>query len=203
MLCYLLGAFPTGYLTSRYIYGLDIRKHGSGNTGATNVFRVLGARAGLITAIGDVGKSVLALRLSESLLGGPVWGLELRTILLIFGVIVIAGHNWSIFLGFEGGKGVATTVGVLLTLLPWLIIILLLIWIPIIYLTRYVSLASIISGLMIPILMILFKEPGEFIFFGIIAALFVVYRHRSNIQRLLNGTENRIDFKKKKTKRVR
>lgn len=202
IISYLLGSIPVGYIVSRFISGLDIRKHGSGNTGATNVFRVLGLKAGLLTAIGDIGKAIIAIKIVESIILEPYWGLELRTILLISGIIVIFGHNWSIFLGFDGGKGVATTVGVLLTLLPYSLLILVAIWVLLVYFTRYVSLASIVSGITIPILMILFKEPSEYIFFGIIAAIFVIYRHRSNIQRLLKGKENQIEFKSQ-NKRVR
>lgn len=202
IISYLLGSIPVGYIVSRFINGLDIRKHGSGNTGATNVFRVLGLKAGLLTAIGDIGKAIIAIKIVERILLEPHWGLELRTILLISGIIVIVGHNWSIFLGFDGGKGVATTVGVLLTLLPYSLLILVGIWVLLVYFTRYVSLASIVSGLTIPILMILFREPSEYIFFGIIAAIFVIYRHRSNIQRLLKGKENKIEFKSQ-NKRVR
>lgn len=202
---YVLGSIPTGYLTARQVGGIDIRERGSGNTGATNVFRVLGAKAGLITAFGDILKGVIAVQIAKYVLQEPVWGMEPSTAFLIAGVLVIAGHNWSLFLGFEGGKGVATTVGVLLSLLPYLMLVLLFVWVPIVYLTRYVSLASISAGVMIPILMFFFKEPGEYLFFGIIIALFVVYRHRSNIQRLLAGKESKIEFgkKKQKSKRVR
>lgn len=202
LVSYLLGSFPTGYLVAKQLGGIEIRRHGSGNTGATNVFRVLGAKAGLITAIGDIGKGFLAILLARIWITQSIWGIEPRTILLICGVLVIAGHNWSIFLNFDGGKGVATTVGVLLTLSPYLLILLVGIWLPIVYLTRYVSLASIAASVMIPVLMILFRESGEYIFFGIIIALFVLYRHRSNIRRLLQGKENRLE-RKKKSKRVR
>ncbi|AZR72763.1 acyl-phosphate glycerol 3-phosphate acyltransferase [Anoxybacter fermentans] len=204
VLSYLLGSIPTGYIVAKKLKGIDIREYGSGNTGATNVFRVLGSKAGLITAIGDVGKGILAILIAKSTVTEPIWGLKPETIYLICGILVIAGHNWSIFLGFNGGKGIATTAGVLLTLLPYLLLILVFVWLPIVYLTRYVSLGSIISGLMVPILMILFKEPGEYILFGIVIAIFVVYRHRSNIQRLLKGTENKIQLPgKKKSRRVR
>ncbi len=197
LLSYLLGSIPTGYITGRMMKGIDIRQHGSGNTGATNVFRVLGFKAGLITAVGDIGKGILTLQLVKVILKAPVWGLEIKTVLLICGILVIAGHNWSLFLKFEGGKGIATTVGVLLLLSPYLLLILLFVWLPLVYLTKYVSLGSIVSGVMIPVLMILFRESGEYILFGIIIAIFVVYRHRSNIQRLLAGTENKISFSKK------
>lgn len=204
LISYLLGSIPIGYLVSRYLNNVDIRQHGSGNTGATNVYRILGLKAGLITAIGDIGKAIIAIKIVERLILTAHWGLELKTILLISGIIVIIGHNWSIFLRFDGGKGVATTVGVLLALLPYSLLILTVIWISIVYFTRYVSLASIISGLTLPLLLVLFKEPSEYIIFGIAAALFVIYRHRSNIQRLLKGEENQIRSKANdKSKRVR
>lgn len=201
---YLVGSFPTGYLSVKLLQGIDIRDYGSGNTGATNVFRVAGTKAALITAVGDVGKGILALQLAKVMLQEPLWGLEPKTALLICGIIVIAGHNWSIFLRFEGGKGVATTGGVLIALIPYMIWILLVIWLSLVVSTRYVSIASMVSGIAIPVFMLVFREPGEYVLFGIVIAIFVLYRHRSNIQRLLAGNENRLDWSQKgKKKRVR
>ncbi|MCK4259050.1 MAG: glycerol-3-phosphate 1-O-acyltransferase PlsY [Halanaerobiales bacterium] len=200
---YLLGSIPTGFIIAKIMNGIDIRQHGSGNTGATNVFRVLGSKAGLITAIGDISKGILVLVLVRTFMKVPVWGLEIRTVLLICALSVISGHNWSIFLGFEGGKGIATTAGVLMYLTPYLFLILIFVFVSIVYLTKYVSLGSIITGAMIPVIMILLKEPGEYILFGIIAAIFVVYRHRGNIERLLAGTENKISKPGKGSGRVR
>lgn len=199
---YLLGSIPFGYIIAKKFKGVDIRNHGSGNTGATNVFRVLGSKAGLATAIGDVGKGIVAIIIARVLINQTTWGMTEETVNLITAILVIGGHNWPVFLKFNGGKGVATTAGVFLALFPYLFPILVLVWLPIVFLTKYVSLASMAAGIAIPILMILFNEPLPYLFFGIIAAIFVLYRHRSNIKRLLKGEENKINFPSKE-KRVR
>lgn len=194
VMSYLLGSIPFGYLSVKWIKGVDVRQHGSGNTGATNALRVGGPGAALLAAVGDVGKGVLAIVIARVLINTPIFGLKVKILLLICSLIVILGHSWSLFLNFQGGKGVATTLGVLIALLPYLIPIILLFWIGIIAFTRYVSLASMIAALLVPVMMTIFHEPGEYIFFGIVVAIFVIYRHRSNIQRLIKGNENKIEW---------
>jgi glycerol-3-phosphate acyltransferase PlsY len=189
----------------KLLQGIDVRDYGSGNTGATNVFRVGGPKAAVITAIGDVGKGVLAVTIARLLVKEAIWGIEPKTILLLCGLMVIAGHNWSVFLNFEGGKGVATTAGVIFILMPYLIWVLVLVWFPVVLLTRYVSLASMMAGLSVPIVMLVRGEPLNYLLFGFLVAIFILFRHRANIQRLLAGTESRIDWlrRDKAKKRVR
>lgn len=205
VLSYLLGSIPFGYVSVKLFQGIDVRDYGSGNTGATNVFRVGGPKAALITAIGDIGKGILAVTVARLLVKEPIWGIEAKTILLICGLIVIVGHNWSVFLNFEGGKGVATTAGVIFILMPYLIWVLVLAWFPVVLLTRYVSLASMAAGVTVPIVMLVRGEPWDYLIFGFVVAIFILFRHRANIRRLLSGTENRIDWlrKDKAKKRVR
>lgn len=205
VLSYFLGSIPFGYVSVKLLQGIDVRDYGSGNTGATNVFRVGGPKAALITAIGDVGKGILAVSLVRLMVKEPIFGLEPKTILLLCGLFVIAGHNWSVFLNFQGGKGVATTAGVIFILLPYLIWVLILAWFPLVLLTRYVSLASMVAGVTVPIVMLVRGEPWDYLLFGFMVAIFILFRHRANIRRLLAGTESRIDWfrRDKAKKRVR
>lgn len=203
LLSYFLGAIPFGYVSVRLIKGIDIREHGSGNTGATNVLRTAGPLAAIITMVGDVLKSVLAIKIAQALIDAPILGLNVKTILLICGLIAILGHSFSVFLNFQGGKGVATTLGALIALLPYLIPLVLMVWIPIVITTRYVSLASMLAGVAIPILLAIFHEPIEFIIAGLLIAVFVIYRHRSNVQRLINGTENKIQWRRSQSRKLR
>lgn len=181
LLGYLLGSIPFGYLVVYKWMQIDIRKHGSGNIGFTNVFRIAGLLPGLLVLIGDLGKGIIAVLIGKWL-GG-----ELASVLC--GLTSIFGHNWSLFLNFTGGRGVATGAGVFFALAPKVLIITSLIWVGIIALTRYVSLASILGAASVPILMLLFRESAILTLFGLIAAIFVIYRHRPNINRLLAGTE--------------
>lgn len=186
VMSYFLGSIPFGYLVGKYIKKIDITKHGSGNIGTTNAFRILGPGPASFVLAGDVLKGFIAtfIAMQYSI-----------TIGLIAGLIVMAGHNWPIFLKFKGGRGVATGAGVVLALVPKVLLISLVIWIAIIFLTRYVSLGSIIGAITVPILMIIFKEPPIIILFGTIAALFVIIRHIPNIKRLLAGNELKIGKK--------
>lgn len=181
LISYLIGSIPIGYLVVAKWHGLDIRKYGSGNIGFTNVFRIVGFGPGLIVLVGDIAKGVIAVLLSKQL-GGELTA-------MLGGLAAIAGHNWSLFLGFSGGRGVATGAGVFFALAPKAISLSALIWIVTIALTRYVSLGSILGSIALPILIIVFYDSWLLFVFGLLAAAFVVYRHRPNIKRLLNGTE--------------
>lgn len=191
IIAYLLGSIPFGLLIGK-IKGIDLRKFGSGNIGATNAYRILGFKWGLLVAVLDILKGIIAVQIAQSLLPAQTSGSFIIHILA--GLAAIAGHNWSIFLGFNGGRGVATAVGVLLKLEPLVILILLFVWLGIIFITRYVSLASITSALLVPFLMFFLGSPGVYIIFGVLTAVFVIYRHRPNIARLLAGNENRITW---------
>ncbi|MFA5536121.1 MAG: glycerol-3-phosphate 1-O-acyltransferase PlsY [Bacillota bacterium] len=178
---YLLGSIPFGYLVVQKLKGLDIRKHGSGNTGFTNVYRIAGLLPGLIVLMGDLGKGVVAVLIGQWF-GGEWAG-------VICGLTSMLGHNWSIFLNFTGGRGVATGAGVFFALAPKVLLITSLIWITVIILTKYVSLGSIMGAISVPILMLIFHESALLTSFGLVAAGFVIYRHLPNIKRLLAGTE--------------
>lgn len=191
VIAYLLGSIPTGYWLGR-MKGVDIRKFGSGNIGMTNVLRVLGKPYAVLTFIVDVGKGAVAVTLVPYLLQtNEPW------MKVLAGLAVVCGHNWTIFLKFKGGKGVATSAGVFLGLawLPTLLVIL--IFTIIVGITRYVSLGSMIAAVCFPILMLLFHQHLLYIILSILLAFFIIIRHRSNIKRLLAGTENKFSLKKK------
>ncbi|MPL60331.1 Glycerol-3-phosphate acyltransferase [bioreactor metagenome] len=184
-IAYLIGSIPNGLVVGRLVGGVDLRKFGSKNIGATNAFRVLGPWPALVVFLTDAAKGVAGVYLGGYLLGTPL-------ALLAGGIASIAGHNWSIFLGFKGGRGVATGLGVIAMLSPKVTIVVFAIWALIVYFTRYVSLGSIVAAAFVPVMMWLFGEITEFLIFGIIAALFVIARHRPNIERLLKGEELKI-----------
>lgn len=186
---YLIASIPMGLLVGKLGYGVDVREHGSGNIGATNVFRTLGTLPAVLALLGDAAKGALAVYLGRILLGDEVGA-------VIGGLAALAGHNWSIFLKFQGGKGVATGLGVILMLNPFVTLICFLIWLVLVYATRYVSLGSIVAAAALPILMFLTRQPYEHLIFSVLAAVFVIYRHHTNIRRLAAGTENKIGQKK-------
>lgn len=185
VLGYLIGSIPNGLLIGKNIYNVDLRQFGSKNIGATNAFRTLGLWPAFWVFLTDAAKGVIAVYLSDFFVGTPI-------ALLIGGIAAIVGHNWSVFLKFTGGRGVATGLGVIAVLVPQITAVIFLIWALIVYLTRYVSLASIIAAILVPIFMWFTGEKIEFLCFGILAALFVVGRHKPNIERLLKGTELKI-----------
>jgi acyl phosphate:glycerol-3-phosphate acyltransferase len=185
---YLLGAFPTSYLVSRTFAGIDLRQHGSGNLGATNLYRVLGWRYAIPVALVDIAKGavpvlVFAPQVSTS-----------QLFALACGVAAILGHVFSIFVRFKGGKGVATAAGVMLGLTPLALAIAAAVWTIVLLLTGYVSLGSIAAALVLPFAVYLVERPvsAELLWVDGLIALGVVVLHRKNIQRLLNGTENRV-----------
>jgi len=189
---YLLGSIPTGLLLTRLFSGTDPRKAGSKNIGATNVFRTSGRTLGILTLIGDVLKGLIPVWIG--LRWGVVdqWGLTADQWIAIAGLSPFLGHVFPIFLGFKGGKGVATAVGVYLSISPIAVLIELFLFIGILWKWRYISLGSITCATTIPILIAYFRSDSQayFIMSVIIAAL-ILYRHQSNIARLLQGTENK------------
>ncbi len=182
---YLLGAVPFGLLVVRAVTGRDIRKEGSGNIGASNVYRVAGPTVGVLVLALDLLKGLLPVIFSQRL------GLDSATIIAA-GLAAIAGHNWSVFLRGAGGKGVATSYGVLLALSPVAGLIAAGIWVAVILITRYASLASLLGVLSVPVVMRLRAEPAVHLAFGVAIVVFAFYRHRANIGRLLRGQELRI-----------
>jgi glycerol-3-phosphate acyltransferase PlsY len=185
---YLLGNFSTSYIVSMKSARIDIRQHGSGNAGATNVLRVLGVKSAAITFLGDGIKGALAV-----LIGGYFLGSYGEA---IAGICVVIGHNWPIILKFKGGKGIASTMGVMLAVAP-LIALISIIGLLIVLTTKYVSLASVSGMCILPISLYFFNQPNEYFWLGLVLAALAVFRHTGNIQRLLNGTEAKLGQRSK------
>ena len=195
---YLIGSIPTAYIFGKVLKGIDIRQYGSGNVGATNVFRVIGKTPGIIALIIDALKGFICVTYVASffLYIVPVVRPELYKILI--GLFSIAGHNWTVFLKFKGGKGVATSAGVAIGLIPKIFWLGFLVWLVVFFVTGFVSLSSIIAVISVPILTLAFGQPGEIVVFMCLLCLVIVYKHRSNIKRLHNGEEKRISFFKRR-----
>lgn len=183
VIAYLMGNFATSYLISRAVGKIDIRKHGSGNAGTTNVFRVLGAKPAAIAFLGDVAKGAAAVLIGKHI--GGSYGE------ILAGIFVVAGHNWPIFLGGKGGKGIATTIGLMIPIDPIMVLIIVSAGIALILITGYVSIGSVMGVAVYPAAMILTKKPMEYIVFSLILSAMAILRHRSNIARLIKGTESR------------
>jgi acyl phosphate:glycerol-3-phosphate acyltransferase len=183
---YLVGAFPTSYVAGRLFKGIDLREHGSRNLGATNVYRVLGWKFAVPVAIVDILKGTLpvvafAPRVSDSAL-----------VAMLVGAMAVVGHVFSVFVGGKGGKGVATSAGVMLGLAPAAVGICMLIWLVLVRTTGYVSLGSMLGAVALPIgLYVLHPDRRELVLPSVALAALIVFLHRANIRRLLNGTENR------------
>jgi len=187
---YLLGSVPFAVIMARR-KGIDILKTGSGNPGATNIKRIMGKRAGNICFGLDFLKGVVAAGWPML----PILGASDSSILGILGLAAaIGGHSFSMFIGFRGGKGVAVTVGGLAVIMFWVILAAIVVWLITFYATRYVSLASLLLGVSLPIFAVLLHRPSEQITLAFILAVLISFRHRGNIKRLLQGRESR--FKK-------
>ncbi len=185
---YLLGTLPTGYLLTRYIAGVDLRSIGSGGTGATNAQRALGTRWGVIVLVVDLLKGVAAILLARWLDVSDLW-------VALAGIAVVAGHCWPVWLRFHGGKGVATGAGAAFALSPWTLLLIPVMIVPI-AMTRYVSLGSVLAALATPVMFAILAAAGVVpwttVLFGLAAGAIIVYRHRSNIDRLRAGTERKL-----------
>lgn len=186
LLAYLIGAIPTSWLVARLVRGIDLREHGSGNLGATNAYRVLGWRPALPIFVVDIAKGWFPTAVFPLYDGRPApeWALA-------FGAAAIIGHVWSVWVGFRGGKGVATSAGALLALAPAAVGIGFAVWAIIVFGTGYVSLGSIIVAALVPLLVAVLQGPGPVLWLTVGLAAFVIWAHRGNIRRLAAGTENR------------
>ncbi|MHB8124181.1 MAG: glycerol-3-phosphate 1-O-acyltransferase PlsY [Desulfitobacteriaceae bacterium] len=190
ILAYFLGAVPFAYFAGR-LKQIDVRKHGSGNMGATNAFRLLGLKLGIAVFLGDILKGALAAGLANYFFGawngwGGVCG----------GLLAMIGHSWNPFFGFRpSGKGVASGFGIILVLMPKVTLIAAILFVLIVFITRYVSLGSVVAALSVAICVLIFPEPLAYRVFGLIAAIMIIIRHRTNIQRIRNGTEHRFGEK--------
>ena len=204
VVAYLLGSIPTGYLVARS-RGIDIRTVGSGNIGATNVFRTLGKPAGVFVLLADALKGFVACffvgrLVHESLVGTvPNDSAAHEYLKMTGGFLAILGHNYTCWLKFKGGKGIATSAGVVLGLLPAALAVSLGVWMFMFALTRYVSVASMAGAFVLPFAASWFGGSRRMIVIGAIIGVLAIYKHRSNIQRLLRGTENRFGRKKEMT----
>ena len=182
---YIIGSIPSGLILGRLFWHTDLRAHGSRNIGATNAWRTLGRGAGIAVFIADCIKGQAGVLLGLSLPGTPIAA-------VIGGLFAIIGHSFSLFLRFHGGKGVATSLGVLTILMGNVTFLVFAIWLIIVYKTRYVSLGSVTAAVLTPILAAAFGYPMEYILFAMLASALVILRHREDISRLVRGTENKI-----------
>ena len=187
---YLLGSFPSGYLAGRWCAGVDIRQLGSGSTGATNVLRQVGKGPALVVFLVDVFKGSAAVILARALLGAGAYGW-----LVAAGLAALAGHIWPIWLGGKGGKAVATGFGMLLGLVPAVGLACLGVFLTSLALSRIVSISSVLAAAALPLLMAGAGAPGAYLGLGVVAAVIVIWRHRSNLSRLLKGEEPRLGQK--------
>ncbi len=196
---YLLGSIPTGFLVAK-ARGIDIRTVGSGNIGATNVFRQLGTPAGIFVLLVDALKGWVAVVLVSKLMAKWLYPeadeLTREWLAIVAAIAAILGHNYTCWLHFKGGKGIATSAGVLVALVPLALLIILGIWTVVFAMTRYVSLASICGSFALPFAAWLTRQSRSMIFVTAVMAALAIYKHKANISRLLNGTENRIGGKK-------
>lgn len=199
LVAYLLGSIPTGYIAGRLTKGIDIREHGSGSTGATNVLRTLGKGPGLLVLLVDMLKGVLAIALvhwvfkvATTSIPSSVADLWLAWMVAASGLAALLGHSKSIWLGFTGGKSVATSLGVLLAMCWQVGVATLGVFGLVLALSRIVSLSSIAGAIAVSLLMLLLDQPLPYQIFAVAGGLYVILRHRSNIQRLFAGTEPRL-----------
>jgi acyl phosphate:glycerol-3-phosphate acyltransferase len=200
ILCYLIGSFPSGYLVGKS-QGIDIRQHGSGNIGATNVLRVMGKKWGYLVFFCDSLKGFIAVKVGVWLATSA--GAETTFAGVVAGICCLIGHNYTVWLRFKGGRGIATSIGVLLAIVPIVIVlILLVVWVAVFFVWKYVSFASICAALSLPVAVLAlfpFVAHGNYwvlLVFSLIVAALAVWRHRPNIDRLLHGTENRFGAKR-------
>lgn len=189
LFAYVIGAIPFGYLLVRWKTGGDIRKSGSGNIGATNVLRTTGIVTGIVTLILDIAKGYFAVWAAErASSGSPFW-------MSLAALAVMAGHAYPIFLGFKGGKAVASFIGAFLILVPLATIAMLVVFLAVVAKTRYISLGSIVAAGTFPLAVwLILQPPLEIELAALAASIFIIYRHRTNIQRLQQGTEHLLNF---------
>ena len=184
-LSYLIGATPTSYWMGRAVHGLDLREHGSGNLGATNVFRILGAKWALPVVAVDIAKGFLPVWFFPGMVGGDLrWTLA-------FGGAAIVGHIFSLWVGFKGGKGVATSLGLFSYIMPWATLCAVGVFSACLWISGYVSIGSIMAAISLPLFAIYFKLPLPYIYLAAIVGLFTLQKHYDNILRLIEGTETK------------
>lgn len=208
LLSYITGSIPTSIILGKIVKGIDIREHGSGNAGGTNVFRVLGWKPALVVVVIDIFKGWLPPAIYATILfqGQPITNIGIVQILCGFAAVL--GHTYTIFAGFRGGKGIGTLAGMLLALFPITLPLCIIVFIITLILTGYVSLSSILATVALPIILLVLpifgiqQSTSSLLIFALLVPLFAIFTHRSNIVRLKDGTENRFEkamiFKKNK-----
>ncbi len=198
IISYLIGSIPTAYLFGLWLKGVDIRKFGSGNVGATNALRVLGKIPGIIVLLLDILKGFLAVFYLIILIAPRVTFVNTQLLCIVFGLACIAGHNWTIFLRFKGGKGIATTLGVLIAMcfkvtgMNIVLFLLIVSWVIIFSVSRIVSLASVLTALVLPVYALIVGLPKSIIILSIVLSFFVILRHKANLKRLFKKEEPRL-----------
>lgn len=204
VIAYLLGSIPSAVWVSKWVYGIDIREHGSGNAGATNTFRILGSKAGAGVMFADMMKGFIAVKLS--IFSSYAWTSEPFVNLQIFlGLAAVIGHIFPIWAEFRGGKGIATLFGMILSIHPIVAISLVLVFVMMLMLTRYVSLSSIAASIAFPVLILfIFNAQAQelsYRLFAIATAFLVVLTHHKNISRLISGNESKVPIFRRKKER--
>ena len=205
IIAYLIGSINFSVILSKKMAGFDVREKGSGNAGATNMLRSVGKKAAVLTLICDILKGVVSISIAM-ILGNIVQNMNKELLIQIAGIFVVVGHTFPVFFGFKGGKGVATSLGVLL-MSNWQIGLICLVFaLVLMILTRMVSLGSCTAAILFPVLTLFINENytvltdgkngNVYFIYSVILAIIVLYNHRSNIKRILNGTENKLSFKK-------
>ncbi|MBK8684294.1 MAG: glycerol-3-phosphate 1-O-acyltransferase PlsY [Chitinophagaceae bacterium] len=202
ILAYLIGSIPTAVWVSKYFFDIDIRNFGSGNAGATNTFRVLGSKAGSFVFAVDMLKGYLAVDLAYFIAKYQMDNIALTNFQVLLGIAAVVGHIFPIWAEFKGGKGIATLFGMILAIQPLVAVSLIVVFVFMLFLTRYVSLSSISASIAFPIMIFfVFKEPEVmYRVFALATAIMVVLTHHKNINRLLAGNENKVPLFKKKSK---
>ncbi len=202
-LAYLIGSIPTALIISRRFFGIDIRDYGSGNMGATNTFRVLGPRYGTLVMVCDILKGVVAASLFTFIPYYFHHELERTNFMIGLGMSAVVGHIFPIFAGFKGGKGVATLFGMVLAVQPLVAVSCVGVFLLVLYLTRYVSLSSILAAIMLPVSVLWIWNEDEMLYriFAVLVAGLVVLTHQKNIGRILRGVESRIPILKHRDRR--
>ncbi len=203
IIAYLIGSIPTALIISKRFFGIDIRDYGSGNMGATNTFRVLGSRYGTMVMVIDILKGVAAVSLFNFIPYYVHNELDRTNLMIGLGLAAVIGHIFPVFAGFKGGKGVATLFGMLLAMQPVIAVSCVGVFLLVLYLTRYVSLSSILGAIMLPVSVLWIWNEHEVMYriFALLVAILVVVTHQKNISRILRGIESRIPILKYRDRR--
>lgn len=202
LFAYLLGSIPTAVWVSKYFFDIDIRNYGSGNAGATNTFRILGTKAGSFVFFVDMLKGFLAVDLAYFIAKYQMDSMALTNFQVVLGIAAVVGHIFPIWANFKGGKGIATLFGMILAIQPIVAVCLVVVFMIMLFMTRYVSLSSITASIAFPVIIFfVFREPEiMYRIFALATAILVVLTHQKNINRLLSGNENKVPLFKKKEK---